>query len=120
MALTRRQKDVLDYIAKFLQENGYSPSYEEIGGGLQLASLATVHKHIAALEAKQYLRRGFNQSRSVEISPKYFEEMRTFLREKRISPSYLPERLEALDEMPMTPSGKIQKFVLRERAAALV
>jgi cyclohexanecarboxylate-CoA ligase len=49
-----------------------------------------------------------------------FDEMRAFLRGKRLSPSYLPERLELLDEMPMTPSGKIQKFVLRERAAALV
>jgi cyclohexanecarboxylate-CoA ligase len=49
-----------------------------------------------------------------------FETMRAFLREKRISPSYLPERLELLDEMPMTPTGKIQKFVLRERARVLV
>jgi cyclohexanecarboxylate-CoA ligase len=49
-----------------------------------------------------------------------FDEMRGFLRAKQISPSYLPERLELLDEMPMTPSGKIQKFVLRERARALV
>ena len=49
-----------------------------------------------------------------------FEAMASFLRDKQISPSYLPERLELLDEMPMTPSGKIQKFVLRERAAALV
>ena len=40
MALTRRQKEVLEYIAKFLQDNGYSPSYEEIAHGLELASLA--------------------------------------------------------------------------------
>ena len=76
MALTRRQKEVLDFIAKFVQDNGYSPSYEEIAQGLQLASLATVHKHLQALEAKQYLRRGFNQSRSVEIADKFFEEQR--------------------------------------------
>jgi cyclohexanecarboxylate-CoA ligase len=49
-----------------------------------------------------------------------FDEMRAFLRGKQISPSYLPERLELLDEMPMTPSGKIQKFVLRERARTLL
>ena len=76
MALTRRQKEVLDFIAKFVQDNGYSPSYEEIAQGLQLASLATVHKHLQALEAKAYLRRGFNQSRSVEIADKFFEEQR--------------------------------------------
>jgi cyclohexanecarboxylate-CoA ligase len=47
-------------------------------------------------------------------------DVRAFLLGKQLAPSYLPERLELLDEMPMTPSGKIQKFVLRERARALV
>jgi repressor LexA len=79
MALTRRQKEVLEYIAKFLQDNGYSPSYEEIAHGLELASLATVHKHLQALELKGYLRRGFNQSRSVEIADKYIDEQRRML-----------------------------------------
>ena len=58
MALTKQQKQVLDFIAGFLEKNGYCPSYEEIGRGLQLASLATVHKHISVLEQKSYLKRG--------------------------------------------------------------
>ncbi|MBL8229185.1 MAG: transcriptional repressor LexA [Bryobacterales bacterium] len=74
MALTRRQKEVLDFIAQFVEERGYCPSYEEIADGLKLASLATVHKHIQTLETKQYLRRGFNQSRSLELSPAYLKE----------------------------------------------
>jgi repressor LexA len=76
MALTKRQKDVLDFIADFVEENGYSPSYEELAHGLKLASLATVHKHIQALESRNYLRRLFNQSRSLEVSPKYVQERR--------------------------------------------
>ncbi|HVN03629.1 MAG TPA: transcriptional repressor LexA [Bryobacteraceae bacterium] len=76
MALTRRQKQVLDLIAKFVDENGYSPSYEELAQGLNLASLATVHKHISALTAKNYLKRSFNQSRSLELGPKYVQESR--------------------------------------------
>jgi repressor LexA len=76
MALTRRQKQVLDFIADFIDRQGYSPSYEEIAGGLDLASLATVHKHISTLEGKHYLSRGFNQSRSVELAPRYYEEVR--------------------------------------------
>jgi repressor LexA len=76
MALTKRQKEFLDFLASFLDKKGYSPSYEEIAEGLDLASLATVHKHIMALEAKHYVKRGFNQSRSLEISPKYYEEQR--------------------------------------------
>src|ERR1700704_960336 len=76
MALTKRQKEVLDFIAGFVHENGYCPSYEEIARGLDLASLATVHKHISVLEAKSYLKRGFNQSRSLELAPRYIQEQR--------------------------------------------
>src|ERR1017187_8715063 len=76
MALTKRQKQVLDFIANFVDENGYCPSFEEIARGLDLASLATVHKHISVLEGKNYLKRGFNQSRSLELSAKYVQEQR--------------------------------------------
>jgi repressor LexA len=76
MALTKRQKQVMDFIAHFVDENGYSPSYEEIAQGLDLASLATVHKHILALESKNYVKRGFNRSRSLDLGPKYMQEHR--------------------------------------------
>jgi len=76
MAVTKRQKQVLDFVAHFVDDNGYSPSYEEIARGLNLASLATVHKHISTLETKQYLKRGFNQSRSLDLGPKYIQEQR--------------------------------------------
>src|SRR5258705_4078057 len=67
MALTKRQKEVLDYLVSFETKHGYSPSFEEIGKGLKLTSLATVHKHITTLEKKGFIRRGYNQSRSIEI-----------------------------------------------------
>jgi len=76
MALTRRQKQVMDLIAAFVDEHGYSPSYEELAHGLNLASLATVHKHISALTTKNYLKRSFNHSRSLELGPKYVQENR--------------------------------------------
>jgi repressor LexA len=75
MALTRRQKELMELLNGFIRRNGYSPSYEEIASGLGLASLATVHKHIQALEAKQYLRRNYNHSRSLEIGERYFKEL---------------------------------------------
>ncbi|HZS54421.1 MAG TPA: transcriptional repressor LexA [Bryobacteraceae bacterium] len=74
MALTRRQKEVMEFLSKFIDQHGYSPSYEEMASGLGLASLATVHKHVQALEAKQYLRRSYNHSRSLEIGDRYFAE----------------------------------------------
>ena len=49
MVLTRRQREVMDFIAGFLQEHGYSPSFQEIARGLGLSSLATGHKHILTL-----------------------------------------------------------------------
>ena len=67
MALTRRQKQVLDFLVGFINRQGYSPSFEEIGDALGLSSLATVHKHIGTLEKKGFIRRGYNQSRSVEV-----------------------------------------------------
>jgi len=67
MALTRRQKQVYDFISEFVDKNGYSPSYEEIAEGLGLSSLATVHKHISNLEEKELLRRDYNRSRSIDL-----------------------------------------------------
>jgi len=67
MALTRRQKQVYDFLAQFVEEHGYSPSFEEIGDGLGLSSLATVHKHISNLEEKGLLKRDYNRSRSIDL-----------------------------------------------------
>lgn len=67
MALTRRQKQVYDFLARFVDEHGYSPSFEEIGEGLGLSSLATVHKHISNLEQKGLLKRDYNRSRSIDL-----------------------------------------------------
>ena len=76
MVLTRRQREVMDYIADFLREHGYSPSFQEIARGMGLSSLATVHKHVLTLERKGFLRRGYNQSRSIEPGPRYLQEAR--------------------------------------------
>ncbi|MGP0017969.1 MAG: LexA family protein, partial [Candidatus Sulfotelmatobacter sp.] len=57
MAITRRQREVYDFISRFVAEHGYSPSFEEIGKGLELTSLATVHKHVTNLEKKGLLTR---------------------------------------------------------------
>src|SRR5207302_2118476 len=69
MAITRRQHEVYDFISRFVAEHGYSPSFEEIGKGLDLTSLATVHKHISNLEKKGLLTRDYNRSRSIDLLP---------------------------------------------------
>ena len=67
MALTKRQFQVLSVLDRFVKENGYCPSFDEIGKSLQLSSLATVHKHLNTLERKGFIRRDYNRSRSIEI-----------------------------------------------------
>jgi repressor LexA len=69
MAITRRQREVYDFISRFVAEHQYSPSFEEIGKGLELTSLATVHKHVTNLEKKGLLTRDYNRSRSIDLLP---------------------------------------------------
>lgn len=65
--LTRRQREILDYLKEFIDERGYAPSLEEIGSRFGLSSLATVHKHLQNLQEKGFIRRAWNRSRSVEL-----------------------------------------------------
>jgi repressor LexA len=69
MAITRRQREMYDFISRFIAEHSYSPSYEEIKVGMGLSSLATVHKHITNLEKKGLLTRDYNRSRSIDLLP---------------------------------------------------
>jgi repressor LexA len=65
--VTRRQKQVLDFVQAHLKRHGFAPSLEEIGRHLGVASLATVHKHLTRLESRGVIRRRAHQSRSVEV-----------------------------------------------------
>jgi repressor LexA len=67
--LTRRQSEILDYLRTHIEEQGYAPSFEEIAEKFGFASLATVHEHLTNLERKGYIRRSYNESRSIEVMP---------------------------------------------------
>ena len=67
MPLTKRQKEILDYIGAFIDDQGYAPSFEEIADHFGYSSLATVHEHLSNLERKGYIRKSYNESRSVEL-----------------------------------------------------
>ena len=69
MHLTRRQKEILDYVAAHIAREGYAPTIEEIGHNFGLSSLATVHKHLANLQAKGLIKRAWNRSRAIELLP---------------------------------------------------
>jgi repressor LexA len=67
MPLTKRQKEILDYIEGFITLRGYAPSFEEIAEEFGYSSLATVHEHLSNLERKGYIRKSYNESRSIEL-----------------------------------------------------
>ena len=70
MPLTKRQKQILDYLESYIETNGYAPSFEEIAEHFQFGSLATVHEHLTNLERKGYISRTHNESRSIEVLPR--------------------------------------------------
>jgi len=129
MALTKRQKEVLDFLVGFLNKHGYSPSFEEIARSLKLTSLATVHKHITTLERKGFIRRGYNQSRSIEVTqlPKPVREQ---LLERHTLELPLAGRiaagrpLEAIEERETLSLGEFARsdktFVLKVKGSSMV
>jgi repressor LexA len=69
MYLTRRQKEILDFLNGFIEAKGYAPTIEEIADHFSLRSLATVHKHLTNLQEKGLIRRAWNRSRALELVP---------------------------------------------------
>ncbi len=67
LPLTKRQRQIFDYLSQYIQQHSYAPSLEEIGHRFNLSSLATVHKHLTNLQEKGYIRRAWNRSRSIEL-----------------------------------------------------
>jgi repressor LexA len=65
--LTKRQKELFDFLDGYLAQHGYAPTLEEIGSRFKLNSLATVHKHLTNLEQKGLIRRTWNHSRAIEL-----------------------------------------------------
>jgi repressor LexA len=129
MALTKRQKEVLDFLVSFETKHGYAPSFEEIGKGLKLTSLATVHKHVTTLEKKGFIRRGYNQSRSIEIVqlPKSVKEQ---VMDRKIQELPLLGRiaagrpLEAIEERETVSLGDFARggssFVLQVKGSSMI
>lgn len=69
MILTKRQKELYDYLDDYIARHGYAPTLDEIGEEFHLSSLATVHKHLTNLEEKGLIRRKWNFSRAIEVVP---------------------------------------------------
>ena len=65
--MTKRQRQILDFVTNYQRRMGYSPSYREIADSFELSSSATIHEHINALEDKGFLTKSANEARSIEL-----------------------------------------------------
>ena len=69
MYMTRRQKEMLDFLNRYIERKGYAPTIEETADHFGLSSLATVHKHLSNLQKKGLVKRDWNRSRALELVP---------------------------------------------------
>ncbi len=68
--LTKKQKQVLDFVKDYISENGISPTIEEIRKKLKLRAVSTIHEHLNTLKIKGYLSKDENSARSFVIQNK--------------------------------------------------
>jgi len=121
--LTKRQREILDYLNDFIQQHGYAPSLEEIGRRFHLSSLATVHKHLTNLQEKGFIRRSWNRSRSVEVIPAKVASRAVELPLLGYVAAGLPIEAVASEDTIAVPellAGKRDSYVLRVRGNSMI
>jgi repressor LexA len=114
--LTKRQKEILDYIEESIAGNGYAPTLEEIGERFELRSMATVHKHLSNLEEKGLIRRKWNHSRAIEVTDTRVKSPSvTIPLLGRVAAGRPIEAIEGSDTIDVPPSilGKRDCYALR-------
>ncbi len=123
MILTKRQKEVLDFITRFVDEKGYSPSLMEIGRHFGLSSVATVHKHVENLQKKGFVTKVWNANRSLELAEKALS-LRA-IRLPLVGRVAAGRPIEAIEEreviaVPEDMVGKSRTFVLEVRGDSMI
>ncbi len=122
MYLTKRQKEIYQYLKKHIQTMGYAPSIMEICAKFNLSSPATVHKHLTHLEAKGLIRREQNLSRAIELTEeKTAAALPEFQLLGHIMAGKPIEVIEAREMMSLLPdpSGK-DIFVLKVKGQSMI
>src|SRR4249919_2050774 len=109
LPLTKRQREILDYLNEFIAQHGYAPSLEEIGRRFGLSSLATVHKHLTNLQEKGFIKRAWNRSRSADRSGRLRRNLRRAGRLRRQTRHLRPPRPRRLDDRRADPRRRLRR-----------
>ncbi len=75
ITLYKRQRQIVDFIAQYIQKNGYSPTLQEIADAIGVSSLATVHEHLQALQRKKVIKKYEGAVRGIELIDRTFLRM---------------------------------------------
>nr|MBA3559369.1 transcriptional repressor LexA [Gemmatimonadaceae bacterium] len=124
MPLTRRQREILDYLNGYLEANEYAPSFEEIARHFNYNSLATVHEHLTNLERKGYIKRTYNESRAIEVLPSEVNPRAIELPLLGLVAAGAPIEALATEEMIAVPEDFTRRggnhYVLRVRGNSMI
>ena len=120
MHLTKRQREIYDYLRDHIRNRGYAPSIAEIGKQFNLSSPATVHKHLSHLEEKGLIRKQQNLSRAIEMVPEPGDAMSYPL----LGEIAAGKPIEALDQREVVDllpdSNNKDVFVLRVKGNSMI
>ncbi len=124
MSLTKRQREILDYLGSYSEDRGYAPSFEEIAAHFNYNSLATVHEHLSNLERKGYIKRSYNESRAIEILPSEVFARAVELPLLGAVAAGMPIEALSVNESVSVPEGFVRRngnhYVLRVRGNSMI
>ena len=120
MHLTKRQREIYEYLKDHIRSRGYAPSIAEIGKQFQLSSPATVHKHLMHLEEKGLIRKQQNLSRAIEVIPESGNTL-SYLVLGEIAAGKPIEALDQREVVDLLPDAKDKDvFVLRVKGNSMI
>jgi repressor LexA len=118
MYLTKRQREIYEYLKEHINSRGYAPSIVEIGKHFQLSSPGTVHKHLSHLEKKGMIKKQSNSSRAIEVLEEPTREYSLLGHIAAGKPIEVMDHREAIALLPDT--GKRDIFVLRVKGSSMI
>jgi len=125
--LTKRQREILNYVLNNMQQRGYPPSVREIGAALGLTSSSTVHSHLTALEKKGFIHRDPSKPRAIEIlkdgasqPPKRVVNVPVLGRIAAGHPLLAEENIEDIFPLPRDLVREDASFILRVRGESMI
>jgi repressor LexA len=118
--LTKRQREILEFVRSFQAAKGYAPSLEEIAAHFKLSAVSTVHEHLVNMSRKGILRRGWNRARSIE--PMAGGEAREVPLVGTVAAGSPIEAVEVPENvaLPSDLAGRGETFVLRVKGDSMM